>query len=163
VLQAGQVVPEPWHRRLIPAALHRDRMAGQAARFIIVGLINTAVDLVAFYLLGLIPGMPDIAAKGISYVLGICNSFVWNKYWTFSARGSERGKREFAVFFAVNIPPLVVNVVVFTLLGMWIDAGTFWVRMAKAFAAAVVSVAWNFFGSRYLAFRHTALKGRQDG
>ena len=103
--------------------------------------------------------MPDIAAKGISYVLGICNSFVWNKYWTFSARGSERGKREFAVFFAVNIPPLVVNVVVFTLLGLWIDAGTFWVRMAKAFAAAVVSVAWNFLGSRYLAFRHTALKG----
>ena len=128
-----------------------------------VGLINTAVDLVAFYLLGLIPGMPDVAAKGLSYVLGICNSFVWNKYWTFSARRSERGKREFAVFFSVNIPPLVVNVVVFTLLGLWIDSGTLAVRMAKAFAAAVVSVAWNFLGSRYLAFRHTALKGGKDG
>lgn len=128
-----------------------------------VGLINTAVDLVAFYLLGLIPGMPDVAAKGLSYVLGICNSFVWNKYWTFSARRSERGKREFAVFFSVNIPPLVVNVVVFTLLGLWIDSGTLAVRMAKAFAAAVVSVAWNFLGSRYLAFRHTALNGGKDG
>ena len=30
--------------------------------------------------------------------------------------------------------------------------------MVKAFAAAVVSVAWNFLGSRYFAFRHTAVK-----
>jgi putative flippase GtrA len=142
---------------LVPHSLRRDRVAGQAARFIIVGLVNTAVDLMAFYLLGLIPGMPDMAAKAISYILGICNSFVWNKYWTFNAGRSEHGKREFALFFAVNLPPLAVNVVIFTVLGIWIDAGTFWERMAKAFTAGVVSVAWNFLGSRYLAFRHTAL------
>jgi putative flippase GtrA len=147
---------------LIRRLWHRDRMTGQAARFIIVGILNTLVDLGAFYLLGLIPGMPHVAAKAISYVLGICNSFVWNKYWTFNARGSEQGKREFAVFFAVNTPPLLVNVVVFTILGLWIDSGTWWVRMVKAFAAAVVSVTWNFLGSRYIAFRHTALKGPRD-
>jgi len=156
------VTQEPWYQRVVPAFLRRDRMAGQAVRFIIVGLVNTAVDLVAFYLLGLIPGMPDIAAKAISYVLGICNSFVWNKYWTFSARGSGRGWREFGIFFAVNVPPLIVNVVAFTLLGLWIDSGTWYVRMGKAFVAAVVSVAWNFLGSRYLAFRHTALKRGPD-
>jgi putative flippase GtrA len=137
-------------------------MTGQAVRFIIVGLVNTAVDLVAFYFLSLIPGMPDVAAKAISYVLGICNSFFWNKYWTFSARRSARGKREFALFFVVNLPPLAVNVVVFTLLGVWIGSGSAWIRLAKAFAAAVVAVVWNFVGSRYLAFRHTALKGRPD-
>ncbi len=144
---------------LIRKLLHRDRVSGQAVRFIVVGLINTAVDLGAFYLLSLIPGMPHIAAKAVSYVLGICNSFVWNKYWTFNAGASDRTKREFAVFFAVNIPPLLVNIVVFTVLGIWIDSGAWLVRMAKAFAAAVVSVAWNFLGSRYLAFRHTAVKG----
>jgi len=137
-------------------------MAGQALRFIIVGVVNTVVDLAAFYLLSLIPGMPEIVAKAVSYILGICNSFFLNKYWTFGAGGSKRGMREFTVFFGVNLPPLAVNVVVFTVLGIWIDSGTFWVRMAKAFGAAVVSVAWNFLGSRYLAFRHTALKGRSD-
>jgi putative flippase GtrA len=142
--------------------MRRDRVTGQAIRFVIVGLLNTLVDLGAFYLLGLIPGMPHIAAKGASYVLGICNSFFWNKYWTFGARGTEQGKREFALFFAVNLPPLAVNVVVFTLLGIWIDSGSLWVRMAKAFAAAVVSVTWNFLGSRYFAFRHTALKKTND-
>jgi putative flippase GtrA len=144
---------------LVPQMLRRDRMAGQAVRFIIVGCVNTVVDLGAFYLLSLIPGMPLVVAKTISYILGICNSFVWNKYWTFSAGGSQRGVREFAVFFAVNLPPLIVNVVVFTILGLWIDSGSTWVQLFKAIAAAVVSVAWNFLGSRYLAFRHTALKG----
>lgn len=136
-------------------------MGGQAVRFVLVGVLNTVVDLAAFYLLGLIPGVPDIAAKTISYILGICNSFVWNKYWTFRAGKSRKSGQEFAVFFAVNLPPLVVNVVVFTLLGVWIRSGDFWVRMGKAFAAAVISVIWNFMGSRYLAFRHTALK--RDG
>jgi len=148
---------------LIRRLLHRDRWTGQAIRFIIVGIINTGVDLGIFYLLSMIPGMPHVAAKGISYVAGICNSFVWNKYWTFNARGSEQGKREFAVFFAVNTPPLVVNVVVFTVLGIWIDSGAAWVRLAKAFAAAVVSVTWNFLGSRYFAFRHTAVKSAKNG
>jgi len=161
--EQNSIEQEPRRRRLIPDLLRRDRMAGQAVRFIIVGFANTTVDLVAFYLLGLIPGMPEVAAKGLSYILGICNSFVWNKYWTFGARGSTRGKREFAVFFAVNLPPLAVNVVVFTLLGLWVGEGTFLVRMAKAFASAVVSVAWNFLGSRYLAFKHTALRGRDNG
>jgi putative flippase GtrA len=161
--QVEQNLPpqEPWYRRMVPRFLHREHVAGQFVRFVVVGVVNTFVDLAAFYLLSLIPGMPEIAAKAVSYFLGICNSFVWNKYWTFSAGRSSRGKREFAFFFLVNLPPLAVNVIVFTLLGLWVGEGSFLVRMSKAFAAAVITVAWNFVGSRYLAFRHTALKGRQ--
>ncbi len=80
--------------------LHRDRMTGQLARFAVVGVLNSIVDLGAFYLFMHIPGVPapgeegftyySTAAKGVSYVLGICNSFFWNKYWTFSAGGSAR-------------------------------------------------------------------------
>lgn len=142
--------------------LRRDRVTGQAVRFVIVGLVNTVVDLGAFYLLTLIPGLPMVAAKAISYILGICNSFVWNKLWTFSARHSARAGREFALFFAVNLPPLLVNVIVFSLLGIWIGSGSQWVRLTKAFAAAVVAVIWNFLGSRYFAFRHTALRRMDD-
>lgn len=152
-----------WRRHLIPGALKRERVGGQAIRFVIVGLSNTAVDLIIFNLLRLIPGMPDVAAKAISYFCGILNSFIWNKYWTFSARGSAKGKREFFFFLLVNLPPLIVNVVVFSLLGIWAGEGSFIVRNAKAFSAAVVTIAWNFVGSRYLAFRHTALKQGPDG
>ena len=141
--------------------LHRDRVGGQAVRFIIVGAVNTVVDLGLFY--GLSRVMPHLPAKAISYGLGICNSFIWNKYWTFGAAKSSRGWREFGLFVAVNIPPWAVNGVVFTLLGLWLHSGNTLVYMSKAFAAAIITVAWNFVGSRYLAFRHSALKGADRG
>jgi putative flippase GtrA len=153
--------------------LHRDRVIGQAARFVVVGLLNTVVDLGVLYLLMHIPGVPtsgengfvyySTAAKGFSYILGICNSFLWNKYWTFNAGKSAKGWREFGMFVLVNIPPLVVNVVVFGLLGLWSHSGSDLAQEGKAFIAAVVAVIWNFLGSRYFAFRHTALKGTAKG
>jgi putative flippase GtrA len=129
---------------LLPSFLRRQHMAGQAVRFVVVGLVNTVVDLGAFYLLGLIPGMSEVAAKAISYNLGTVNGFLLNKYWTISARYSKHSMREFAVFFGVNVPPLVVDVVIFAMLGLWATPGTFWMRMAKAFAAAAATAAWSF-------------------
>ena len=136
-------------------------MSGQALRFVIVGLANTVVDLGIFYALSL--AMPLIPAKAISYGLGICNSFIWNKYWTFSAAKSSKGWREFGLFVAVNLPPWAVNVVIFTVLGLWLHSDSKLIYLSKAFVAAVITVAWNFIGSRYLAFRHSALKGAERG
>lgn len=148
---------------LLRRLLQRDRITGQAVRFAVVGVMNTAVDLGVFYVLARIPGMHEVAAKGVSYFLGICNSFLWNKHWTFSAAKSKKGWREFGIFLLVNLPPLLVNVIVFRLLGLWLDSGVWYVRLPKAFAAAVVAIVWNFLGSRYLAFRHTALKRQAEG
>lgn len=152
--------------------LHRDRMTGQAVRFVIVGFSNTAVDLGVFYLLMHVPGVPapgeegftlySTIAKAFSYLLGICNSFLWNKYWTFSAGKSQRGGREFGILLLVNTPPLLVNVIVFDLLGLWIESGSRLVQLGKAFAAALIAVIWNFLGSRYFAFRHTAVHSAKE-
>ena len=109
------------------------------------------VDLGAFYLLTLIPGMPEIVAKTISFILGICNSSVWNKLWTFGAR-TPAGRAGVRSVLSGNLPPLIVNIVVFSLLGLWTTSGSFAVREGKAFIAAVVAVIWNFLGSRILRF-----------
>ena len=140
--------------------LERTGITGQAVRFVAVGLINTVVDLGVFYLLGIVPGVPMVAAKFISYNVGTTNSFLLNKYWTFGAGRSKRGLREFGVFFAINVPPLVLDVVAFAMLGLWTGSGSFVARMAKALIAAVLTAAWTFIGSRYLAFRQTAIHGR---
>ncbi len=142
--------------------LSRDRASGQALRFIVIGVSNTLVTLGIFALLAKVIGVPDIPANAIAYVLGIANSFVWNKYWTFGAGKSGKGWREFGFFFLVNLPPLVVNLVVFTALNLGFKSESFLIREAETFAAAIVAVVWNFLGSRYLAFRHTALK-KHDG
>ncbi len=148
--------------RGIPSAvsrlLSRDRASGQALRFIVVGVTNTLVTLGVFALLARVLHVPDIPANALAYLLGIANSFFWNKYWTFSARDSGHGWREFGLFFLVNLPPFAVNVVVFSALNLGFKSESFLIRESETFVAALVAVAWNFFGSRYLAFRHTALK-----
>ena len=78
-------------------------------------------------------------------------------------RKSAKGRREYGIFLLVNLPPLLINIVVFGLLGLWIHSGSRLVQLGKAFAAAVVAVVWNFLGSRYFAFRHTAVKGAAKG
>jgi putative flippase GtrA len=143
---------------VVSRLLSRDRASGQALRFIVVGVSNTIVTLAVFALLARVFHVPDIPSNAIAYILGIANSFFWNKYWTFGARRSGRGWREFGFFFLVNLPPLVVNLVVFSALNLGFKSESFLIREAETFAAALVAVAWNFFGSRYLAFRHTALK-----
>ena len=60
------------------------------------------------------------------------------------------------------MPPLIVNVVVFSALNLGFKSQSFLIHETETFAAALVAVAWNFLGSRYLAFRHTALKSK-DG
>ena len=147
---------------LVRRLLRRDRITGQAARFVVLGVMNTLVDLGALYRVARMPGMPEVGAKAVSYFLGIFNSFVWNKYWTFNAARSARGWREFGMFFLVNLPSYVVNVVVFTLLGLWLESGEWYVRVPKGFAAAVIAIVWNFLGSRYIAFRHSALKRQAE-
>ena len=142
--------------------LSRDRASGQALRFVVVGVSNTFVTLAVFALLARVFHVPDIPANAIAYVLGIVNSFFWNKNWTFGASRSGRGWREFGFFFLVNMPPLIVNVVVFSALNLGFKSQSFLIHETETFAAALVAVAWNFLGSRYLAFRHTALKSK-DG
>jgi putative flippase GtrA len=127
-------------------------------RFVVVGVPNTLVTLGVFALLAWVLNVPDIPANALAYLFGIANSFLWNKYWTFSARGSGHGWRELGFFLLVNLPPFIVNVVVFSALNLGFKSESFLIRESQTFAAALVAVVWNFFGSRYLAFRHTALK-----
>ena len=143
---------------VVSRLLSRDRASGQALRFVVVGVSNTLVTLGIFALLAKVLHVPDIPANALAYLFGIANSFVWNKYWTFSARGTGHGWREFGLFFLVNLPPFIVNVVVFSALNLGFKSESFLIRESETFAAALVAVVWNFFGSRYLAFRQTALK-----
>lgn len=143
---------------VVSRLLSRDRASGQALRFVVVGVSNTVVTLGLFALFARVFHVPDIPANAVAYILGIVNSFFWNKYWTFGARGSGRGWREFGFFILVNLPPFVVNVVVFSALNLGFRSGSFLIHESETFVAALVAVAWNFLGSRYLAFRHTALK-----
>lgn len=81
-------------------------------RFLFVGGINTAVGYGA-YALCVFFGLHYSFAQLISAIIGIVNSYVWNKYFTFRKKGKSaieivRFIAVYAVSYAVNLGLLFV-------------------------------------------------------
>jgi len=121
----------------------------QAVKFGSVGVLNTFVDLALYFVLtrwlGL-GGQPAVA-KAISYSVGVINSFILNRLWTFQARGSS---------WATLVPFFLSSLV-----GLAINTGTLQLCLATfglpeivaVAAATAASLLWNFLVSKFLIFR----------
>ena len=51
----------------------------QLIKYGIIGASNTLITLVAFYLLNTIAGLSENFANTVGYILGVINSFIWNR------------------------------------------------------------------------------------
>ncbi len=94
-------------------------------RFSLVGISNTAVDwLIFFILINVFPffGAREVLAKAFSFLFAVVNSFVFNSLWTFRdevAKGQEDGVGFFAYsrvgkFFITALVGLGINSLVFS-------------------------------------------------
>lgn len=120
----------------------------QAGRFAMVGMINTAIDLVLFWLLGVALGLPYLTANGLSYGAGMASSYLLNRAWTFRANAlAGPVRRQVPRLLAINLASLAASSMLLSLLVEGLGLFT-----AKLFALSA-SVAMNFIGSRYFVFR----------
>lgn len=81
-------------------------------RFIFVGGINTSVGY-GIYALCLFGGIHYAIAQSISTVVGVMNSYLWNKFFTF--KQPRKSISEFAKFVSVYAASYIL-----TLLLLWI-------------------------------------------
>ncbi|OIP82278.1 MAG: hypothetical protein AUK44_08150 [Porphyromonadaceae bacterium CG2_30_38_12] len=58
----------------------------QLVKYITVGILNTLLTLTIIWLLTIIFSFSPYFANIIGYVIGLINSFLWNKTWTFNNR-----------------------------------------------------------------------------
>lgn len=139
----------------------------QFGKFVIVGLINTGVDWLIFFLLQFLNFfvLQRPLAKAISFIIAAVNSFFLNSYWTFnkefknSLAGSDKAKLSkgsiyFGRFFAVSLVGWVINTLVFTvaisvlpklLPDRFINVGA----LTLASGAGII---WNFFANKYWTY-----------
>jgi putative flippase GtrA len=123
-------------------------------KFQAVSVINFIVDYGAFFVLTAMLGMMTALANVISYTLGIINSFLWNRYWTFRIRHSFISVH-FLKFIFVNLISLGVNT-----LAVWIlvelyhfNVGLFGLENFFAkLVATVFSFTVNFAGNKLVVF-----------
>ena len=75
----------------------------ELVRFVVVGLLNTAIGLAVIVSLYTVAGLGLAASNAAGYAVGLVVSFILNGKWTFTA--SQLGLRQvigFAVVFAMS-------------------------------------------------------------
>lgn len=127
----------------------------QAAKYFLVGIFVTIIDLKLFEFLVWI--FPTITSKAISFLISTYIKYWGNKHWVFEKSKKEGIGQEFFQF------------VIVTVIGLGIDVGSFfyftkimgpqfgtpadvWIKLSVIFAA-LVAVIWNFLGYKFFVFK----------
>ncbi|HMN62760.1 MAG TPA: GtrA family protein [Anaerolinea sp.] len=125
-------------------------MIRQAFKFGLVGVLNTAVDWLVYFALthGLAYFGANLTfAKGISYTVGVLNSFFWNKTWTF--RSSAAPRSTLLPFFITNLVGLAINTGL-----MQVCLHTLRLpEIVSLIVATLGTLAWNFTLSKLVVFK----------
>lgn len=132
----------------------------QAAKFFLVGTLNTFIDLgilnIFMLISGIAAGSLYSVFKAISFSIATINSYLWNKYWTFEKREKPTSK-EFLKFLIVTFIGFIINVGVASFVvnnigpkfgmpeKMWASIG--------AIIAAFFAFVWNFLSSKFIVFK----------
>lgn len=162
VLTLLGLVIASWIARRIPAIW-------QIAKFVVIGGLNTLVDLGILTWLSSValpaetPWLTVLGAtiafyslyKAISFILANINSYYWNKYWTFHANDSSRPATEFTSFFAVSIIGFIINLsvasAIFHLVHLALTSNQ--IGLLAAAIGSIAGLAWNFLGYKFFVFK----------
>lgn len=134
-------------------------MLGQIYRFIIVGILNTAIDFVIFNLLIVLSGVktgPGLVLINVSAVfVAIVNSYILNRIWTFKS-SDPNYTTQLPRFLAASVTGMFINTATVGLLPLLLWPGTAPSYLALngiKLLAAILSASWNFIIYRYWVFR----------
>ncbi|KHD35627.1 teichoic acid glycosylation protein [Clostridium acetobutylicum] len=118
-------------------------------RFVCVGCLNTLVDFGMFSIFNSLLGINYIISQIISYSSGTLNSYLFNKFWTFTdTRTMKKTISEIIQFIVVNAASLGVSLVGLSLLINNSPFNSFFAKIISMVLAQVV----NFLGYRFWVF-----------
>jgi len=161
------------------AKIGQRRGVRQFAKFVIVGISSTAIDMGLHALLyrgidgtlnlalvrfanSLSPGMErflaihDIDAafvliKAFTFVLATLNGFYWNRVWTFDAVDKDRAHRQLVRAYIVYGIGLLINA---TVAGSIHHPGAGkWIYLLALVVATIITTGWTFPMNKFWTFR----------
>jgi putative flippase GtrA len=121
-------------------------LVNQAIKFLAVGFITTAVTYFSFVGCLRLLGWNEYISNAVSYILGLVNSYLLNKVWTFSSKG----------FSAIEIGAFLL---VFGI-SYAAQLGSFSMLRLAGFGPEITQIlamfpytAVNFIGNKFLTFK----------
>ena len=121
----------------------------QIAKFMTVGVLNTAIDAGAYLILTRWLGFGSalVLAKSIAYMVGMVNSFFWNRSWTFGDDGKVW--RAAGLFTLPHTFALAINAGTMALVLETMQLP----EIIALGAATGASFVWNFVLNKLLVFK----------
>lgn len=133
----------------------------QLAKFLLIGVFATIVDLglLAFLILisGITSGIIYSIFKAVTFVIATVSKYWGDKVWAFEKKETNGLGKEFTKFFLVTLVGMVINVGVASLVVNLIGpqfglSKTIWANLG-GIIAAFATVLWNFTGYKFLVFK----------
>lgn len=140
----------------------------QFAKFFLVGIMNTGVDLIILNiemaLTGIATGVGYSIEKSISFLFAVTFSYFINKHWTFQDKSKEGEGKKMSQFFAVSFIGMIINVTTATIvvnfmqtpindiLNLPLLTPKVWGTLG-ALCGTAVGLGWNFIGYKLWVFK----------
>ena len=134
----------------------------QIGKFALVGGVNFLLDLgilnLLIFLTGFASGWLYSIFKGASFIVAVINSYLLNKFWTFSDQKQDKKvAKEFLSFIVISLIGLLINNIIASFLVNYVgpQAGiseNLWANIG-AITASFVGMFWNFVGYKFIVFK----------
>jgi putative flippase GtrA len=144
------------------------KLAEQFAKFFLVGVMNTAVDLIILNIemaiTAIAVGVGYSIEKSISFLFAVTFSYFINKYWTFQDKSKEGEGRKMSQFLAVSFVGMLINVTTATIVVNYLQTPVsnllhlsfltpkLWGTLG-ALCGTAVGLLWNFVGYKLWVFK----------
>lgn len=136
----------------------------QFAKFFVVGIMNTGVDLTILNILMFVTGQNQgiyfSFFKTLSFLAAVIFSYYINKRWTFQDKSHNDTEKKFYQFIGISLIGAIINVTVATLvvsiirpiIGDSLISGQLWGNVG-ALCGTAVGLVWNFVGYKFIVFK----------
>jgi putative flippase GtrA len=138
-------------------------------KFAFVGVTGSVVDFGVFNLLASVFKVNAVTASVISFILGVINNFLWNRFWTYPDSRGKAVTSQMVQFGLINVIGLAIRTPLFAWLEKILIANLspiipsdgFLIPMLNptfvshnlALAIAILIVMfWNFFANRFWTY-----------
>jgi putative flippase GtrA len=120
-------------------------VSSKQVRFLIVGCINTFAGY-GVYALMIFCGFHYVVAQTVSLIVGVANSYLWNKYFTF--RQPRRSLMELVRFVSVYAASYLMSLLIlFLCVDVW-GISAYLAGAVGLFFTTIIS----YFGHNYFSF-----------
>lgn len=113
-------------------------------KFVCVGLLNTVIGYGAFFILSFF--LNYLVALVVAHCIGVTNSYLWNKYWTFQVKKFRPA--ELVKFNIVYLLALGANMLI---LYIAVELLAINPRLGQLFVLPLVTLL-SYFGHKYWSF-----------